>query len=92
MVSGEHFPIFLEIDQPAPDHQHLAEVLGQALIDPEQLGLLRRVEVGRAHAGGPAELAAPGVDIFMRQQIGDPSLAPVINFQVVFTDAVQAGA
>ena len=61
-------------EQPTPDHEHLAEVLGQSLVDPEEPCLLRRVEIGRAHAGGPAKLAAPGMHILVRQQIGDPAL------------------
>ena len=72
---GQRLAILLRVHQPATNHEHFAQILGQPLIDPEQPGFLRRVEVCRALAGRPAELAAPGMDIFMRDQVGNPAVA-----------------
>ena len=72
---GQRFAVILRVHQPAVDHDHFAEILGQTLVDPEQRGSLRRVKIGGALADGPAILAAPGVDVFMGDQVGDPAFA-----------------
>ena len=72
---GEGFAIVLRADQSAADHEQLAQVLGQPLVDPEQRGAVRGVEIRDALAAGPAILAAPGMDIFMRDEVGDPAFA-----------------
>ena len=62
----------------------------QAFIDPEEPRFLRRVEVGRAHGGGPAIFAAPRMHIFVRDQVGHPALALLVIEQVALAHAVQA--
>ena len=42
---GERLAIVLRAHQAAADHEQLAQVFGQPLVDPEQPGFLRRVEV-----------------------------------------------
>ena len=82
--------ILRRVDQPGTSHQDLAEVFGQPLVDPEQPRLHRGLEIGGAHAGGAAELAAPGMDVFMRQQVGHPAPDPRGVEQVALANPVDA--
>ena len=65
----KHLGVVIEIPDAAAHREDVAEVLGQAFIHPEEPGILRGVEVASDHAGGPAVLAAPGVDVFVGEKI-----------------------
>ena len=54
---------------PEQRRQHIAVILRQALIDPEQIVLHGDVEVGSPEARRAPEFAVPGVRIFMSQQV-----------------------
>ncbi len=82
------------IDGGVPDAaaggEHVAEVLGQALVDPEQVALHGLLVVGRGQASGTAVLAVPGVGELVRKQeaVGDEG---VVVGEGLFGDAVVGG-
>jgi len=69
--AGEKFAILLGGPEAAARGEHGAEVVGEAFIAPEEIGLHRLFEVGSGEVGGAAELAVPGVDELMREQAAD---------------------
>ncbi|KAJ3055094.1 hypothetical protein HK102_011425, partial [Quaeritorhiza haematococci] len=81
-LRGERPLVVLGRDQPRADHEDLAQVLGQPLVDPEEPRGHRLVVALRRHAGGEAVLAAPGVDVLVREQVRDPSHAAGVVDQV----------
>ena len=64
--------------------EHVAEVLGEAFVDPEQVVLHGLLIVAGGEARGAAVLAVPGVRELVRQQqaIVDESLSSVKVFSV----------
>src|SRR5208283_1792200 len=48
------------------------------------------MKIGSALADGPAILAAPGVDVFMGNQVGDPAFAAGTVDEVALAHAVEA--
>ena len=68
----------------------VAEVAGQAFIDPEQFGLHRLLIVGRGKVGRAAVFAVPGMDHFVREQGGGKFAFVFVN-EEAFSQAVVAG-
>ena len=54
--------------QAGPTGEHPAQIRGEPLVHPEQLGLLRLLVVAEHEIGGTPVLTAPGVDVLVRQQ------------------------
>jgi hypothetical protein len=49
--------------------EHEAQVLGEALVHPEELAIHRREVVARREPGGAAELSVPRVHVLVREQV-----------------------
>ena len=65
---GEPLLILLGGPDAAARGEHVAEVLGQAFIDPEQIALHRLLVVAGGEARGTAVLAVPAMGELVRQQ------------------------
>ena len=70
---GQRFAIVLGRPEAAARRQHLAQIVGEPFVDPQQVALHRRVVAAVAsagdQAGGAPVLAVPGMDELVRQQV-----------------------
>ena len=69
--------------------QDITQIVGQALVHPEEIALHRRLIVGRRQVGGAPVLAVPRVDELMRQEMGVDA-ARVLVDQRALGDAIIA--
>ncbi len=70
--------------------EDVAEVLGQAFVDPEERALLHLLEVGLVEVVGAAVLAVPGVGELVGEEVGCGELVGVVG-EVFFIRSVVGG-
>ena len=67
---GQFLAILLRCPQPAARGQHIAQVIGQAFIDPQQIVLHRLFVIRSGQVSRPPIFAIPRMHVFMWQQTG----------------------
>src|SRR6185295_14176950 len=86
---GDALAVVLRSPQAAAGGEQQAEVLRQALVDPEQLALHRLLVIGSRETRRPAVLAVPGMDVLVREERSEAA-APALVAQRLFEEPVVA--
>src|SRR2546423_4465598 len=104
--SGGHVrevvPVLFRRPESAARRQNVAVILGQPLVNPEQLVLHRLLVVACGKPRGPSVLAVPGVEVFVREDapgearrrlvneraLGDAAVVRLMVFESEVRDAV----
>jgi hypothetical protein len=87
---GEHFAVLLLVLEAGAGGEDVSEVLRHALVDPEQVALLRGGEVGLIQPRRAPILAVPGVGELVGEQVGHAELVGVVG-EVLLADTVIGG-